>query len=155
MKGTQQKSCTTQYPFVDRIAYFDYADIWSIGLFLHTQKWRVAHAPEMKRTFFRHRLQEKPLFNDIGMHYGTCVTHAPWCMAGSLTSGGRQKVPGACATRDLHAWQEAHGRYVCDHTIAPAYWNDECNMDMRITAVAALWPSWRLSSSWNKVIYHS
>ena len=43
----------------------------------------------------------KQLFSDTGMHHGTCVTHAPWCMAGSLTCGGRQKVPGACATRNF------------------------------------------------------
>ena len=24
---------------------------------------------------------------DPGMHHGTCVTHVPWCMPGSLTSG--------------------------------------------------------------------
>ena len=25
--------------------------------------------------------------SDPDMHYGTCVTHVPWCMPGSLTSG--------------------------------------------------------------------
>ena len=25
--------------------------------------------------------------NDPNMHHGTCVTHVPWCMPGSLTSG--------------------------------------------------------------------
>ena len=36
-----------------------------------------------------------------GMHHGTFVTHVPWCMSGSLTSGGGENVPGipgACAT---------------------------------------------------------
>ena len=36
------------------------------------------------------------------MHPGTCVTHVPWCMSGSLTCGGGENVPaipGACATR--------------------------------------------------------
>ena len=28
-----------------------------------------------------------PRFSDLDMHYGTCVTHVPWCMPGSLTSG--------------------------------------------------------------------
>ena len=35
------------------------------------------------------------------MHHGTCVTHVPWCMSGSLTLGGGENVPGipgACAT---------------------------------------------------------
>ena len=26
-------------------------------------------------------------FNDPDMYHGTCVTHVPWCMPGSLTSG--------------------------------------------------------------------
>ena len=36
------------------------------------------------------------------MHRGTCVTHVPWCMLGSLTRGDGENVPdipGACATR--------------------------------------------------------
>ena len=36
----------------------------------------------------RYRLQRKPLVNDHGMHHGTCVTHVPWYMSGSLTRGG-------------------------------------------------------------------
>ena len=38
--------------------------------------------------------QSKPLVNDPGMHRGTCVTHMPWCMSGSLTRGGGENVPG-------------------------------------------------------------
>ena len=37
------------------------------------------------------RLQKKPLVSDLDMHHGTCVTHVPWCMSGSLISGGRGK----------------------------------------------------------------
>ena len=54
--------------------------------------------------FPRHRLQRKPLVNDPGMHHGTCVTHVPWCMSGSLTHCGGENVPGipgACATRNF------------------------------------------------------
>ena len=54
--------------------------------------------------FPRHRLQRKPLVSDPGMHHGTCVTHVPWCMSGSLTRGGGENVPGipgACATRNF------------------------------------------------------
>ena len=65
-------------------------------------KTRVAHAPEMPRT------SPLPLRgSDPGMHRGTCVTHVPWYMPGSLTSGfdwsGREyitSIPGACATRN-------------------------------------------------------
>ena len=28
-----------------------------------------------------------PLVSDPDMHHGTCVTHVPWCMRGSLTRG--------------------------------------------------------------------
>ena len=45
-------------------------------------KLRVVHAPGMLGTFF------PPLrVSDSDMHHGTCVTHVPWCMPGSLTSG--------------------------------------------------------------------
>ena len=47
-----------------------------------------------------------PRTSDPDMHHGTCVTHVPWCIPGSLTSDllwsrGRGNVPGipsACAT---------------------------------------------------------
>ena len=39
-------------------------------------------ASRMLGTFFA-----QPLVSDPDMHYGTCVTHVPWCMPGSLTSG--------------------------------------------------------------------
>ena len=45
-------------------------------------KLRVAHAPGMPGTF-----SPPPRVSDPDMHYGTCVTHVPWCMPGSLTSG--------------------------------------------------------------------
>ena len=56
---------------------------------------------ECRERFSRHRLQRKPQVSDPDMHHGTCVTHVPWCMSGSLTSGGGENVPGipgACAT---------------------------------------------------------
>ena len=49
-----------------------------------------------------HRFQRKPLVSDPGMQPGTCVTHVPGCMSGSLTHGGGENVPGipgACPTR--------------------------------------------------------
>ena len=58
------------------------------------------------------RFRRKPLVSDPGMHHGTCVTHVPWCMSGSLTCGGGENVPGipgACAPAILRIWQEAHG----------------------------------------------
>ena len=61
--------------------------------------------------FPRRRLQRKPLVSDPDMHHGTCVTHVPWCMSGSLTRGGEENVPGipgACAPTILRIWQEVH-----------------------------------------------
>ena len=43
---------------------------------------RVAHAPGMPGTF-----TPPPRVSDPDMHHGTCVTHVPWYMPGSLTSG--------------------------------------------------------------------
>ena len=40
------------------------------------------HAPGMPGTFF-----PPPWVSDPDMHHDTCVTHVPWCMPGSLTSG--------------------------------------------------------------------
>ena len=41
---------------------------------------------------------------EISKLRGTCVTHVPWCMSGSLTRSGGENVrgiPGACATRNF------------------------------------------------------
>ena len=82
----------------------------------------------------RHRLQRKTLVSDPVMHHGTCVTHVPWCMSGSLTRCGEEIVPGipdACAPAILRIWQEAHCLslgYIIDH-ISKMY-------------ILALWQSW-------------
>ena len=59
------------------------------GLQLHSpwascqiRKIAGAHAPGMPGTF-----SLSPHVSDPDMHHGTCVTHVPWCMPGSLTSG--------------------------------------------------------------------
>ena len=64
--------------------------------------------------FPRRRFLREPLVSDPGMHHGTCVTHVPWCMPGSLTCGDGENVPGipgACASAILRIWQEAHYIY--------------------------------------------
>ena len=45
-------------------------------------KLRFAHAPGMPGTF-----SPPPRVSDPDMHHGTCVTHVPCCMSGSLTIG--------------------------------------------------------------------
>ena len=64
--------------------------------------------------FPQRRLQRKPLVSDPGMHHGTCVTHVPWCVSGSLNRGVWEHVPGipgACAPAILRIalvddWQQ-------------------------------------------------
>ena len=46
------------------------------------------------------KFKRKSLVSDPGMYHGTCVTHVPWCMTGSITHAGGKIVPGipgACA----------------------------------------------------------
>ena len=71
-----------------------------------------AHAPGMPGTF-----SPPTWVSDPDMHHGTCVTHVPRCMPGSLTSGflwGRWwgKTFPAFPVHAQHAmlriWQEAH-----------------------------------------------
>ena len=45
-------------------------------------KLQVAHAPRMPETF-----SPPSWVIDPDMHHGTCVTHVPWCIPESLTSG--------------------------------------------------------------------
>ena len=52
-----------------------------MGLLPRYAKLRIAHAPGMPGTF-----SPPPRVSDPDMHQGTCVTHVPWCMPGSLTS---------------------------------------------------------------------
>ena len=72
-----------------------------------------AHAPGMPGTF-----SPQARVSDPDMHHGTCVTHVPWCMPGSLTSGflwSRRRgktfpaFPAHAQPAMLRIWQEAHG----------------------------------------------
>ena len=59
---------------------------------------------ECQERFLCHRLQMKLPVSDPGMHHGTCVTHVPWCMSGSLTHGDGENapsIPGACTTHNI------------------------------------------------------
>ena len=60
-------------------------DTWNFGLLM---------SRECRERLSRHWLQRKPLVIDPGMYYGTCVTHGPWCMSGSLIHRGGKNVPG-------------------------------------------------------------
>ena len=55
---------------------------FSTWAFCQIRKWRVVQEPGMLGTSF-----SPPWVSDPNIHHGTCVTHVPWCMPGSLTSG--------------------------------------------------------------------
>ena len=79
-------------------------DVRNMGLLPDTLKLRIAHAPVMPGTFSPPPTSKEMLVSDPGMHHGTCVTHVPWCMLGSLSRGGGENVPGilsACTTHNF------------------------------------------------------
>ena len=71
---------------------FDWRHVILMGLLPDTQNFLLRMRRECRERFPRHRLQRKPLASDPGMHHGTCVTHVPWCMSGTLTHGGGEDV---------------------------------------------------------------
>ena len=91
----------------------------SMGLLPDTQKCGLCMRRECWERFPRHWFQRKLLVSDPGMHHGTCVTHVPWCMSGSLTRGGGENVPGipgACATSNFAYL--ARGPWVSNRSIS-------------------------------------
>ena len=62
--------------------------ILTMGFLPDTRNLGLCMRQECQEHFHRHRLQRKPLVNDLSVYHGTCVTHAPWCMSGSLTRVG-------------------------------------------------------------------
>ena len=76
-------------------------------------KLRVAHAAGM-----HFNVSPPPRVSDPDMHHGTCVTHVPWCMRGSLYSGfvlSWWRGKRSRHSRRMHnlpailrIWQEAH-----------------------------------------------
>ena len=49
--------------------------------YIYVKLW-VVHAPGIPGTF-----SPPPPVSDPDIHHGTCVTHVPWCMPDSLSSG--------------------------------------------------------------------
>ena len=54
------------------------------------------------KVFPRRRIQGKRQVSDPGMHHGTCVTHVPWCMSGSLIRSGGENVSGVPRACVIH-----------------------------------------------------
>ena len=59
-----------------------YIDTVPMGLLQDTQICGLRMRRGMSGTF-----SPPPRVNNPAMHHGTCVTHVPWCMPGSLTGG--------------------------------------------------------------------
>ena len=75
-----------------------------MGLLPDTQDCGLRMRRESRQRFPRYPLQRNPLVSDPGMHHGTCATHVPWCMSGSLNSGDGENVPGnpgVCTARNF------------------------------------------------------
>ena len=78
--------------------------VHSMGLLPDMQNCRLRMRRGMPGTFPPSTTSKEPPVSDPGMYHDTCVTHVPWCISGSLTRGGTEKVPGilgACATRNF------------------------------------------------------
>ena len=101
------------FPWIPALPQFH----WSLihGPLARFVNLRVAHAPEMPGTF-----PPPPRLSDPDMHHGTCVTHVPWCMPGSLTSSffwsrrwgeTSPAFPAHAQPTILRIWQEAHKLY--------------------------------------------
>ena len=96
----------------------------SMGLLPDTKNLGCACTGNAGNVFPRHRLQRTT--NDPGMHHGTCVTHVPWYMSGSLTRVGGENVPGipgACATRNFTylawgPWANVPGAVLSNYSVS-------------------------------------
>ena len=78
-------------------------DSQDMGLLPDAQKLRVAHAhaPEMPGAISPPPTSKQTVISDPGMHHGTCVTHLPWCLSGSLIARWRGK--GSRHSRRTHS----------------------------------------------------
>ena len=101
------------------------------GPFASYVKFRVAHAPGMPGTF-----SPPPPVSDPDMHHGTCVTHVPWCMPGSLNSGFPLK---SVAGKTFPAFQ-AHAQ--------PSHWNEGIQTDTRCSTNEG----WIENNVWTTVV---
>ena len=101
-----KKSGIASIIYINSLYRYD-LDGWTssiMGLLPDTQNCGLRMRRECRERFPRHQLLRKPRVSDPGMHHGTCITHVPWCMSGSLTRGGVENVPGipgTCATRNF------------------------------------------------------
>ena len=100
----------TPYQTKRQVSHFDWRVKNNVTIWASYQIRNIAGcacAGNAGNVFPRRRFQRKPLVSDPGMHHGTCVTHVPWCMSGSLACSDGENVPGipgACAPAILRIW---------------------------------------------------
>ena len=121
---------------------------YSMDFLPDTQNCGLRMRRECRERFPRHRLQRKRLVNDPDMHHGTCVTHVPWCMSGSLTRGGEENVPGIPGV----FWVKVNHRPVYEITPhAPPSWAvimgifSETDMEAILNSLYEFYPATKLS----------
>ena len=86
------------------------------GPLTRNAKLRIAHMPGMLGTF-----SPPPRVSDLYMHHGTCVTHVPWCMPGSLTSGFLwSRWRGKCSR---HSWRMRIPQHYVSGKMSMWEWN--------------------------------
>ena len=107
-------------------------------------KLQVAHAPGMPRTF-----SPPPRVCDLGMHHGTCVTHVPWCMSGSQTSGflwSRWRAKRSRHSRCMRNPQfYVSGKRPIARTL---YWSSYCCSLFSVSFWILCWTSYWWQSCW-------
>ena len=99
--------------------------------------WFAYARRECREHFPNRWLQRKTLVSDPGMHHGTCVTHMPWCMSGSLTRGGGKTFPAFPAHAQpaiSRIEQEVHGDPYSGKT-TPLYWDAPASLTRRMEGV--------------------
>ena len=74
--------CTVPNQSYNRVAQFPHVLAIHNGPLARYVKLRVAHTPGILGTF-----PQSKRVSDPDMHHSTCMTHLPWRMLGSLTSG--------------------------------------------------------------------
>ena len=83
-----------------------------MGFLSDTQNCGLRKHRECRERFENHRLQRNPLISYSGMYHGTCVTHVPWCMSGSLTEVTGKAFQAHAQPSILRTLQEAHASEV-------------------------------------------
>ena len=91
-KSLSGASCPTSYSQIAIEITIGYPiQYGAMGFLPDTYNCGLPMRRECRERFPRHRLQRKLLVSDPGMHHGTCVTHVPWRMSGSVARGGGGK----------------------------------------------------------------